>query len=327
MNVGVFLNQYYAPDGDFAVTDLYEQADALERLGFDSVAVGERHVHEEGVVEPLTALAALAGRTDELQLATTALVPALHHPVHLAEQVAAVDRLSDGRMAFGAALGYRERELAPFGVQKSERAERFVESLSVLERLWSEGAVSHDGPRHRFEDVVVEPKPRPEMPVWIGGHADVAIERAAYRGDGWIASASSTPADLERQLGVYEDALAEFGEDRADHEVVLMRDCFVADSRAAAREAVEPHVVQLYEWYARWGQTYMDEHDVEVDFDELAGKFVLGPPAECVDRLERYAEMGVDHVLLRCQFPGQSQAATTACLERLGDEVLPEVQS
>jgi alkanesulfonate monooxygenase SsuD/methylene tetrahydromethanopterin reductase-like flavin-dependent oxidoreductase (luciferase family) len=320
---GVFLNQYYTPDGDFEVTDLYEQAELMESVGFDGLSIGERHVHDEGTAEPLTTLAGLAARTEQLELSTMAVLPALYNPVRLAEQVAMIDRLSGGRMRFGAAIGYRERELTPFGVSLDDRVPMFMESLSLVKRLWSLDSVSHDGDHWQFDDVFISPRPADGMPVWIGGHADIAIKRAAYRGDAWIASASSTTDDLERQIGVYEDSLDEFGKDREDHDVILMRDGFVADSYEEARDTIEPYLLKLYEMYARWGQTYMDEHEVEVDYDELEEKFVLGSPEECVDKLRTYDDLGVDQVYLRVQFPGQPQETTLRCLERFGEEVIP----
>jgi alkanesulfonate monooxygenase SsuD/methylene tetrahydromethanopterin reductase-like flavin-dependent oxidoreductase (luciferase family) len=295
----------------------------MEDVGFDSVTVGERHVHEEGFVEPLTSLAAIAARTETLQLGTAAMLPGLYNPLHIAEAIATIDELSDGRASFGAALGYRDREIEAFGVDMDERVPRLNESLELLDRFWSGETVTHDGDFWSYDDAFVSPAPE-DIPIWIGGHADIAIKRAAYRGNAWIASASSTTEDLPEQIGFYEDALDEFGMDRADNDVILMRDCFVADSVDEARERIEPYLLNLYELYARWGQTYMDEHEVEVDWDELAEKFVLGSPADCVEQLEAYADIGVDHVLLRCQFPGQPQETTLRCLERLGDEVIPE---
>lgn len=321
MKFGVFLNQYYDGDDDFEATDLYEQIDLIEHTGFDLVTVGERHVHEEGFIEPLTALAAIAARTDSLELGTTAMLPGLYNPLHLAEQVATIDRLSDGRMSFGAALGYRKRELAPFGVEMNDRMGRFLESVSLLKRFWTEESVNHEGDFWSFDDAFVSPRPD-DIPIWIGGHADIAIKRAAYRGDAWIASASSTTDDLEEQISFYESSLNEFGMSRENNDVILMRDCFVADSVSEARSAIEPYLLNLYRLYARWGQTYLDEHEVEVDYDELDEKFVIGTPEECIDRLRTYEELGVDNVLIRCQFPGQPQSSTFDCLERFGDEII-----
>ena len=114
--------------------------------------------------------------------------------------------------------------------------------------------------------------------------------------------------------------------DRADNDVVLMRDCFVAKSEAAAREAVEPYLLNLYEWYERWGQTYLAEHDVGVSWDDLEEKFIIGTPETAAVEFETYQEMGVDHVLLRWQFPGQPQESALACIDQLGDEVIPALK-
>lgn len=323
MKVGAFLNQYYYPDTDFGLDELLEQAERMDSLGFDSATLGERHVHAEGVVEPITGLMALAARTD-LEIGSAALLPALYDPLRLAEQVAMIDELATGRMHFGAAIGYRERELAAFDVAMDERVDRFIEALHLLKQLWTaDDPVTHQGDYYEYDNVFISPQPDPSLPVWIGGHADIAIKRAAYRGDGWIASASSTIDDLREQIGTYESALEEFGKDRADNELVLMRDCFVAESETAAREAVEPYLLNLYDWYDRWGQTYLAEHDVGVDWDSLAAKFIVGTPETAIEALETYADLGVDHVLLRWQFPGQPQASAMDCIDRLGEEVLP----
>lgn len=323
MKFGLFLNTYYEDESEFEVTDLIEQANVAEAVGFDTISIGERHVHADGVVEPLTALAAIAARTTEVDLATMAALPGIHHPIHLAEKVATIDRLAGGRMRFGTALGYRERELAPFDLDLADRVPAFLEALAVIKRLWSEPTVTHDGSRWQFENVCVQPGPIGEMPVWIGAHADIAIKRAAYRGDGWIASGSSDTSDLERQIGVYEDALAEFGKERSEHTVVLMRDCFVGPDRDAAFESIRPYVRRLYDLYERWGQTYLDEMDGELTDEKLAEKFVLGSPEACIDRLRTYEELGVDQVVVRVQFPGQPQDTTLQCLERVGNEIIP----
>ncbi|WP_255197760.1 LLM class flavin-dependent oxidoreductase [Halorarius litoreus] len=325
MKFGAFLNQYYYPESGFGVEDIVAQAELMDELGFDSATLGERHVHEEGFVEPITGLAAIAARTD-LDIGTAAMLPALYDPLHLAEQVAMLDQIASGNMHFGAVIGYRERELKAFGVEIDERVERFIEAMRILTQLWEDDSpVTHHGEYYDYEDVFISPQPDSEMPIWIGGHADIAIKRAAYRGDGWIASASSTPDDLREQITTYEAAIQEFNQRRADNDVILMRDCFIAESEEAAREAVEPYLLNLYEWYERWGQTYLAEHDVGVDWETLAEKFIIGTPETAAEAFEMYDEMGVDHMLLRWQFPGQPQDTTMECIERLGD-VISEFQ-
>ena len=200
MDFGIFLNQYHTDEGDFEAHDLLEQAELIEEVGFDSVTVGERHVHEEGFVEPLTSLAAIAVRTETLELGTAAMLPGLYNPLHIAETIATIDELSGGRASFGAALGYRDREIEAFGVDMDERAPRLNESLTLLRRFWSGETVTHDGDFWSYDEAFVSPAPE-EIPIWVGGHADIAIKRAAYRGNAWIASASSTTDDLREQIG------------------------------------------------------------------------------------------------------------------------------
>jgi alkanesulfonate monooxygenase SsuD/methylene tetrahydromethanopterin reductase-like flavin-dependent oxidoreductase (luciferase family) len=324
MRLGAFLNQYYSPDGGFSVGNMLEQAEQMDEWGFDTATLGERHVHEEGFVEPITGLAAIAARTT-LDVGTAAVLPAIYDPLHLAEQVATIDDIASGTVHFGAALGYREREFEAFGVDRDERVGRFVEALSLLRRLWqSPGAVTHHGDFYHYDDVFVSPLPNSDIPIWIGGHADVAIERAAYRGNGWIASASSSRERLRAQIDTYECALDDFGKDRDENEVVLMRECFVADSEEAARDAIEPYLLNLYRWYERWGQAYLAGEDTRDEWDRLKEKFVVGTPNDVIEDLRTYEEMGVDHILLRWQFPGQSQESALACIDRLGEAVIPE---
>lgn len=326
MKFGAFLNQYYYPETEFDVEDVLVQAERMDEVGFDSATVGERHIHKEGFVEPVTALAAIAARTN-LNVGTAAMLPALYDPLHLAEQVAMLDNIATGDMHFGAVIGYRERELNAFDLDMDSRVDKFIESLEVMKQLFSaEDSVSHQGDYYSYEDVFISPQPKSDLPIWIGGHADIAIKRAAYRGDGWIASASSTKADLRKQISTYVNALEEFDKDPDDNEVVLMRDCFIADSEEAAREAVEPYLLNLYEWYERWGQTYLSEHDVGVDWESLSGKFILGTPEDAIHEIESYEEMGVDHLLLRWQFPGQPTKSALECIDRFGNEVLPAVK-
>jgi alkanesulfonate monooxygenase SsuD/methylene tetrahydromethanopterin reductase-like flavin-dependent oxidoreductase (luciferase family) len=70
----------------------------------------------------------------------------------------------------------------------------------------------------------------------------------------------------------------------------------------------------------------MAEHDVGVNWDDLEEKFIIGTPEAAVTEFETYKEMGVDHVLLRWQFPGQSQESALACIDRLGNGVIPDVE-
>src|SRR3954471_2400552 len=133
-----------------------------EELGYESLFVVEHHFTGIGQVSAsLNLLSYLAGRTTRLRLGTAVVVLPWHNPVLLAEQVATLDLLSDGRVDFGVGKGYRDGEFLGFGIPIAEATERYDEALEVLRKAWtSAGRFSHHGKHWHFENVVVEPRPR-----------------------------------------------------------------------------------------------------------------------------------------------------------------------
>jgi alkanesulfonate monooxygenase SsuD/methylene tetrahydromethanopterin reductase-like flavin-dependent oxidoreductase (luciferase family) len=96
---------------------------------------------------------------------------------------------------------------------------------------------------------------------------------------------------------------------------------FVAESTEAAREALEPSLFDLLEKYASWG----NPHAERPSWEDVEDEVVAGTPAEVAERLQAYADVGVDHLFFRLQFPGMSQETAMEGLELFGDEVLPQL--
>jgi natural product biosynthesis luciferase-like monooxygenase protein len=144
---------------------------AAEALGFDSVWVNEHHFHRYGGMMPAlpTMLAALSQRTRRVRLGTSVVVLPLHHPLQVAEQMAMVDLLSDGRLEFGIGRGFVAHDYEVLGVSYADAQDRLLDSLEVIRKAWSGQTFSHQGPYYEFTDVEVWPTPRqrPHPPVWI----------------------------------------------------------------------------------------------------------------------------------------------------------------
>ena len=105
-------------------------AEEAERLGFDGVWVSEHHFTDDGYMSAvLPVLAAIAARTERVALGTNVALAPLYHPLRLAEDAAAVDLISGGRLLLGLAIGYRDAEFDAFGVAKRERVDRLVECV------------------------------------------------------------------------------------------------------------------------------------------------------------------------------------------------------
>src|SRR5215469_18263582 len=125
--------------------DTLEQAAHAEDLGFESVWPVEQHFDPELSIlpSPLLLLAALAERTRNLRLGIAIVLLPLSHPIRVAEEIATLDVLSNGRVEFGIGRGAIPTHFTGFGVPQAESRERFVEALEVIIKAWSTERVSH----------------------------------------------------------------------------------------------------------------------------------------------------------------------------------------
>ena len=177
-------------------------AERAEAAGFDAVWIGDsltarpRH-------EPLTLLAAVAARTRRVALGTAVLLPALRHPVVLAQVVATLDRVAEGRVILGVGIATDtpaiRKEFAAAGVPWDRRVGRVLETLAICRALWQHDGVTFSGKHFSLQEVTMEPKPhRPGgPPVWIGGSGPTALREAA-RFDAWFPTGPSVEFFAER---------------------------------------------------------------------------------------------------------------------------------
>jgi probable F420-dependent oxidoreductase len=184
--------------------------DALEALRFDSLWLSEKITDD--CPDPLIALSFAAARTERLKLGTSVLVVPGRNPMLLAKELATLDRLSGGRLLPAFGLGQVDpAEQQAFGVDRGERASRFDEVLPLLRRFWTEDAVDHDGPHHRYESARVRPRPvQQPIDIWLGGIAPSELRRTGRLGDGWLPS-FCTPDDVARGRPEIERVAAEHG--------------------------------------------------------------------------------------------------------------------
>src|SRR6516225_11045487 len=127
--------------------DTLEQAVYAEALGFESVWPVEQHFDTERSIlcAPLLMLAALAERTRTLRLGIAIVLLPLSHPVRIAEEIATLDVLSNGRVEFGVGRGSLPEHFKGFGVSQSESRERFLEALDIIRQAWTNERISHHG--------------------------------------------------------------------------------------------------------------------------------------------------------------------------------------
>jgi alkanesulfonate monooxygenase SsuD/methylene tetrahydromethanopterin reductase-like flavin-dependent oxidoreductase (luciferase family) len=183
--------------GRFETAPLLRMAEQVEALGYDSVWVGDSLLARPRF-EPLTLLAAVAARTTRVQLGTAVLLPALRHPLILAQLVATVDRIAEGRLILGVGIAPDSpavrREFEAAGVPFDQRVGRLVESIDICRRLWMGEPVTLKGRYHTLTGAQLTPTPhrRGGPPIWMGGEVEAATQRAGRLAEAWVPN-SVTP--------------------------------------------------------------------------------------------------------------------------------------
>ncbi len=181
-----------ATTGDWSdVRRLVDLAVAAEAGGWDGFFLWDILVPEGSppVADPWIALAAIASATRRIRLGAMLTPLPRRLPWEVARQVATLDRLSEGRMVFGAGLGWREQEFRSLGLPSDvrERAQRLDEGLEVIDRLWTGEPASFDGEHYTLDGLQLLPRPlqRPRVPVWCAaGWPRRTALRRAIRWDG-----------------------------------------------------------------------------------------------------------------------------------------------
>ncbi|MEX1009648.1 MAG: LLM class F420-dependent oxidoreductase [Acidimicrobiia bacterium] len=203
--------------------------------------------------EMMTTLIWVAGFTGRIKLGTSVAVLPIRNAVFNARQLATLDVYSDGRVLYGAGVGWLREEAEMMGMPWDHRGRRSEEHIALLRALWcAEGdLVEFHGEYHDIPPIDPEPRPvqRP-IPILVGGHSDVALERAGRIGDGWIAAPMS-PEPLAEHWAKVRDAAAR--NDRDPDALMLvgamrpLRDTKQVDAIAAYAEIGVDHlIVDLY---------------------------------------------------------------------------------
>ena len=187
--------------------------DACEDSPVDSVWLSERMVSPQPFLEPLSTLSAVAGRTRRLKFGMNTTVLPLRDPLVLAKECATIDYLSNGRLLPMFGVGNdASPEWKALGVTSKGRGARSNEMLQLLNRLWTEDNVSFDGRYYHYENVTINPKPKQTpLPLWIGGSSEAAIDRTARYGNGWLAGAGQSPAQIGRVVQAIKQRCEDLG--------------------------------------------------------------------------------------------------------------------
>ena len=169
--------------GDEPLDGLIAEVQAAEATGFDVVHTSD---HIGGLWPPLTTLAAIAAATNRVRLCPLVVNNDFWHPVLLAREVAALDRLTDGRVELGLGAGHSFTEYDAMGLvfdPPKVRKARLAESVEVLRRLLDGESVTFTGEHYQLRDVQIAPALQSRLPIFVGVNGPAALAHAARHAD------------------------------------------------------------------------------------------------------------------------------------------------
>jgi alkanesulfonate monooxygenase SsuD/methylene tetrahydromethanopterin reductase-like flavin-dependent oxidoreductase (luciferase family) len=335
VNVGLMLNLEYpgSDDPGRRFAEHREQVRLARDAGFD--VIGIPHHSSRGPSQwfpPLLTAAAIAADAGAMRVATTVFLLPLQHPVDVAEQIALLDHLTGGRFVFGVGAGWQPAEFAALGVPMNERAGRVEEALALIERLWTEEAVTFRGRHFTVDDIrlTLKPAQRPRPPIWMGANAaESAVRRAARLADAWIVSAHPDVDAVERHLDVYRKALDEYGKP-FPAELPVLRNAFVGPDMDTALADARTYVEASYQVFGEWG---LFEHVLRTGqrqlrgADLMRGRVIAGGPEECLEQIVALkARVPVGCLILRMQWLGMPHAHVARAIALVGERLLPALR-
>lgn len=304
-----------------------EQVERADRAGLHSVWVPEGHFRPGATPSPLVALSAFAARTKRLRLATTSVLLSIHHPLHIAAEVATVDALSGGRVLLGLGRGFQPGVFQAFGVPVSSKRDRFDEALDAILRAWSGEPFTLEGEYfsslgERAIRASLLPVQRPHPPLVVAAFGKKGLRQAARRGLPYLASPLETLEQLEENYSFWREHLQAEPDPRAPG-VPVMRSVHVAGSDDEARRVRDALTAQVVPAgpsappaLRRAAQGRPED------------RMMVGTATQVADTVARYRErLGMDLLIARSEVPGASDAECDAALERLAGKVLPTLDS
>ena len=321
MKLGLFINTQF-PEGTSVaerVPEIVEQVRAARDAGFSSLWFPHHWLtYPMQMLQITPMMAYVAAHAQGMTIGSNILILPPLNPVHVAEEAATLDVLTRGNFILGIGQGYRQPEFDAFGIPLAERPARFNESIGLMKRLWTEDRLTHQGRFYTVNDSGIALKPlRPSgPPLYIAAQAEASVKRAARIGDAWLIVNSSGLGKIAPLMQTYRSALTEYG--RTAQEFPITVECHVGERHATAHEECRGPLEYKYNAYASWG---LPGRRTETTFEDFArDRFIIGDKVSVKEEIARYTELlGVDHFIMRCNWPGLPQEKTLGTIRRLGE--------
>ena len=321
-----------------------EEIKLADELGFDSAWLAEHHFSRYGILgNPLLLGAAVAEATTRIRIGTAVVVLPFHNPLRLAEDAAAIDILSGGRLDLGVGRGYQPGEFRGFGIEAETSKQRYAEIVDILKLAWSGKPFSYQGAHYIVPELRASPKPvQPGGPPIL--HAVVSASSFVERGragDRIITSPTFSPLGLvKRNFDAYREALVASGHDPADFDVPFMQQTWVGRTT----EGLETVAEAALAYYKTVGQILPGSQEAissEVEYYEKVRHHIdmltleqalthggnFGSVDQVVEFIGRLAtELGVTHYICWFRIPSLDRMTALKAMETFASDVIPQLR-
>ena len=285
-----------------------------EEIGYDLTLIAELNLNDiKGVEAPSldawSTTAALAAVTKKLEL-MVAVRPTFHNPALLAKQAANIDHISNGRLTLNVVSSWWADEATKYGIQFDEHDDRYArtsEWLEVLNGCWNQQGFSYQGKYYRVEDNVLSPKPvsRPRPTLYAGGESETAKNLIATKCDAYLMHGDPPEivgkkiADMRKRREAAGLSPMTFG--IAGYAIV--RDSEAEAKKEVARITDVQQSARGYANYQQWITGSNLEQKISLEDYSVSNRGLrsglVGTPEQISERLEEFAAVGVDLVLLQ----------------------------
>jgi alkanesulfonate monooxygenase SsuD/methylene tetrahydromethanopterin reductase-like flavin-dependent oxidoreductase (luciferase family) len=320
---------------------------AADKAGFKYSWASEHHFLTEyshlSANESFLAFAAAQTKNIHLGSGIINLTPPVNHPARIAERVAMLDHLSEGRFEFGTGRGSSTTEQRGFGIEDQELTREMVaETLPQIVRMWKEEDYSYDGKFFSMPERNVLPKPytKPHPPLWVAAGSPGTFELAARQGLGVLCFAFGPPEGFIPLIEKYKKDIknAEPIGDYVNDNVMITTQMLCLEDGGKAREAAAQMdsgyyislVFRYLDTFPRppgipeWPQTIPDQTPEQINKSIESKSIAIGDPAEVTETIKRFEETGADQLSFGMLSSAMAIETCEEAVATFGRHVLPQ---
>lgn len=293
------IGMYATGAASASYSSLLDQVQYAEDAGFDSVWLRERHFHTDDqgrnfFSSPLIAASYIAARTRRIRIGLGARILPLDHPIHIAEDAATVDVISNGRLDFGIArIGENSLYQSAFGVETEQTRGRFEEALDVIIGAWTTPSFAFEGRHFKVPPVSVSPAPvqKPHPPVYLVGIGPSTLTFGAKRGLPLLLAAAQTAQIVARTQQQYRALLSESGFDANKIALPVNRFIYVAETNEQAVADTRDTIMRFIHRDNSVIRDFLMLPADQITYDLLFGEVcIFGDADYCARRLRELAQ-------------------------------------